>query len=85
MEQARRVATDDNTEYDTHYHPYRDEDEQLRQAQYWLQQVQENVGVGVVDGSTTSNTSTTDNDVLLVEQLQKKVAKYERRIAKRQG
>jgi hypothetical protein len=36
IEQARRLAFDD-IEYNTHYHPYRDEDELLQQAQFWLQ------------------------------------------------
>jgi hypothetical protein len=37
IEQARRLAFDD-IEYNTHYYPYRDEDESLQQAQFWLQQ-----------------------------------------------
>lgn len=75
IEQARRVAFGDDAEYDTHYHPYKDEDEKLEQARHWLQQVLQVVsyrddGVHVAE---------------IVERLQQKVDRYERRIAKRKG
>ncbi|KAG7372260.1 hypothetical protein IV203_018403 [Nitzschia inconspicua] len=71
LEEARRVAFGENeAEYEAHYHPYKDEDEQLRVAQYWLQQVVDNAEEDVSD---------------IVDRLQRKIAKYERRIAKRKG
>ncbi|KAG7343126.1 hypothetical protein IV203_021071 [Nitzschia inconspicua] len=71
LEEARRVAFGENdAEYEAHYHPYKDEDEQLRVARYWLQQVVDNAEEDATD---------------IVDRLQRKIAKYERRIAKRKG
>jgi hypothetical protein len=77
LEQARRVLAtmEDDAEYQSHYHPYKDEDEQLQQAQYWLQQV------------LNANKEEEDEDEAedIAERLQRKVETFERRIAKRQG
>jgi hypothetical protein len=77
LEQARRVLAtmEDDAEYQSHYHPYKDEDEQLQQAQYWLQQV------------LNANKEEEDDDEAedIAERLQRKVETFERRIAKRQG
>jgi hypothetical protein len=81
IEQARRIAfDDDDADYNTHYHPYRDEDERLQQSQYWLNQIMN------IQQQRQQQCSYQEEDVTnIVETLQQKIQRYERRIAKRKG
>jgi hypothetical protein len=78
IEQARSVAFGD-AEYNTHYHPYRDEEERLQQAQFWLQQMMQ-----IQQHQQQQQQSSHDEDITnIAETLEHKIQQYERRIAKR--
>jgi hypothetical protein len=77
IEQARRFAFDD-AEYNTHYHPYRDEDERLQQAQFLLQHM-----LQIQQQQQQQHTDNNDDIASIVETLQQKIHRNERKIAKR--
>jgi hypothetical protein len=79
IEQARRFAFDD-AEYNTHYHPYRDEDERLQQAQFLLQHM---LQIQQQQQQQQQHTDNNEDIVSIVETLQQKIHRNERKIAKR--
>jgi hypothetical protein len=88
LNKAREVALSDDydPEYDSHYHPYRDEDAKLQEMKFLLKEMMY-LQSGCVTGEIMGRDICDNQDVAaeIVVKLRTKIDRLERRIAKRKG
>ena len=73
FQQARDFALADDVEFEEHYHPYRDYEQKLNEANRWLDEMAQLQANNIVDS---------DEAIMIVSTLHKKAKRYEKRMHK---